>query len=91
MKKNEIDPDGMLKTNLEIFSDLGKWLTTSGGMWMYLFGIFFACITFLARFLGAENIKDTKGLINSGLGMAIIGGGLLFIRQFREFTKKALN
>ena len=92
MKKKFLNPNGMLKTNLEIFSDLGKWLITSGGMWLYSFGFGFICMSFfLTRVFGVDDIKVTKGMIDGGLGMMITGGGLLFIKQLRDFSKNTIR
>jgi hypothetical protein len=87
MKLEKIDPDGNWKINREIFSDLGKWLITAGGMWLYAFGIS-GIIFDTFRMIGVAEPQKLPDFTGGSIAMMVIGGGLMFINQFRLFIKK---
>ena len=89
MKNEKIDPDGMLKVNRELFSDLGKWLVTTGGTWFYLMGLG-AVVYAKIRQIG-EVIQDKLDMYGFGISMMLIGGSLLFINQMLIIKKKTAN
>lgn len=82
MKMNKLDPDGMMNVNRQIFSDLGKWLISSGGMWFYLMGAGTIGFSLLMQLLGDDDLfRGGKG---AGIAEMVIGGGLMCIHRLRE-------